>query len=140
MAAPTLLEIMQGIETRLATISGLQVSDTVTGEITPPSAFVGVPPIDNYHATFGRGRMRLSGNIWVFTSRATEWGGQETLAGYADPTGSTSVVAAVYGDKTLGGKVEDIVIRSFRPLGLEEVGQIGYHGGVFEWEAVALGS
>jgi hypothetical protein len=140
MAAPTLLEIMQGIETRLATISGLQVSDTVPGEITPPAAMVGVPPIENYHATFGRGRMRLSGQIWVFTSKADERIGQEALAGYANPTGSTSIITAVYGDKTLGGKVEDIVIRSFRPLGLEEVGEIGYFGGVFEWEVVALGS
>lgn len=140
MAAPTILQVMQGLETRLATISGLQVSDTVPGEITPPAAMVGVPAIDNYHATMQRGRFQLSGQLWVFTSAAVDRVGQEALAGYANPTGTGSVIAAVYGDRTLGGVVEDTVIRTFRPLGMEEVGEIGYFGGVFEWEVIAVGS
>ncbi|HEY5986996.1 MAG TPA: hypothetical protein VIV12_11570 [Streptosporangiaceae bacterium] len=140
MAAPTLLEVMQGLETRLATISGLQVSDTVPGEITPPAAMVGVPAIDNYHATMQRGRFQLSGQLWVFTSAAVDRVGQEALAEYANPTGTKSVITAVYGDKTLGDKVEDTIIRTFRPLGMEEVGEIGYFGGVFEWEVIAVGS
>jgi hypothetical protein len=140
MAAPTLLQIMQGIESRLATISGLQVSDTFTGEITPPAAQVGMPRVTAYHSTMQRGRMQVAGQIYVFTSRADERVGQEQLAGYADPTGSGSVIAAVYGSKTLGGVVEDIIIRSFEPLGADEVGEIPYFVGVFEWEAIALGS
>lgn len=140
MAAPTLLEIAQGIETRLATISGLQVSDTFTGELTPPAAQVGMPRVTAYHSTMQRGRMQVAGQIYVFTSRGDERVGQEALMGYANPTGTGSVVAAVYGDKTLGGKVEDIIIRTFEPLGAEEVGDIPYFVGVFEWEAVALGA
>jgi hypothetical protein len=140
MAAPTLLEIMQGIETRLATISGLQVSDTFTGEITPPAAQVGMPRVTAYHSTMQRGRMQVAGQIYVFTSKADERVGQEALMGYANPTGTGSVVAAVYGDKTLGGKVEDIIIRTFEPLGADEVGDIPYFVGMFEWEVIALGA
>src|SRR5687768_10263773 len=109
MAAPTILQVMQGIEARLATIDGLRVSDTAPDQINPPAAFVGVPPIESYHATMQRGRMRLSPSIWLFTSAAVDRIGQEALAGYADPTGTRSVVAAIYGDRTLGGVAEDCV-------------------------------
>jgi hypothetical protein len=138
--APTILQIMRGIEARLATIDGLRVSDTAPGEISPPAAFCAIPPVDNYHKTFQRGRFGLSPQIWVFTSAAVDRVGQEALAAYANPTGDKSIIAAIYGDKTLGGVVEDIIVRSFRPLGMEEVGLIGYFGGVFETEIIALGS
>lgn len=140
MAAPTILQVMQGLEARLATITGLRVSDTVPDQINPPQAMVGVPPVDDYHETFGRGVFRLEGQIWVFTSAAFDRGGQEALAAYADPTGTKSIISAVYGDKTLGGVVHDTFIRSFRPIGVEEFGAIGYYGGVFDWLVIAQGS
>jgi hypothetical protein len=139
--APTIEQIMDGIETRLATISGLRVSDVSPGQINPPCAIVGVPAITSYHATFGSGRMTLDDiTVTVLVSAAVDRVGQKKLAGYANPTGSTSIKAAVEGDKTLGGVVDDCIVVSFRPLGLDEVGVIGYFGGIFQLRAIAIGA
>lgn len=135
-------QIMDGLEARLATITGLRVSDVSPGQINPPCAIVGVPPVDNYHATFGaNGRVTLdSVTITVLTSAAVDRIGQRLLAGYANPTGDTSVKAAIEADKTLGGVVDDCIVTASRPLGLEEVGVIGYFGGVFNLRVIARGS
>lgn len=139
--APTIADIMRGLEVRLATIDGLRVaSDGQPDQINPPAAIVQVPPIDNYHATFQRGRLVLSPTVLVLVSAAVSRVGQMALAEYADPTGPRSVVTALEGDKTLGGVAEDLVVRSFRPLGLEDVGEIGYFGGLFTLMVIAVGS
>ena len=140
MAAPTIAQVMAGIETRLKTIEGLRTDAYIADQINPPQAIVGVPPVENYHATFQRGRMSLDMEIYIFVSGVLDRQGQVALAEYANPTGTKSVITAIYGDKTLGGVVEDCIVRSFRPLGMEEVGLIGYYGGVFEMSVIALGS
>lgn len=140
MAAPSIAAIMAGIETRLATITGLRVNDVSPGQITPPCAIVGVPEIPNYHGTFGRAKWQLEPTVTVFTSAAHDRAGQLMLAGYADHSGATSIAAAVEADKTLGGVVDDCIVVSFRPLGLDEVGQIGYYGGVFQLRVLAPGT
>lgn len=139
MAAPTILQIMQGIETRLATISGLRTRDISPDQISPPCAIVGVPPIPEYRATFGRGRFRLAPTVTVLTSAALDRAGQQKLAGYADPTGTQSIAAAIEADRTLGGIVEECHVIDFRPLGREEVGLIGYYGGEFTLHVMAPG-
>lgn len=143
--APTIEQIMDGIEARLDTIPGLRASDINPGSVNvsgnASAAIVGVPPVTNYHATFGSGRMTLDDiTVTVLVSSAHDRTGQKRLAGFANPTGTTSVKAAIEADKTLGGVVDDCVVVSFRPLGLEEVGVIGYFGGVFTLRAIAIGA
>lgn len=135
--APTLEQVMTGIETRLATISGLRVAEYITDQILPPKAVVGVPPVEAYHATFNSNRMLLDFPVTVLVSAALDRAGQLKLAGYANPTGTTSVKAAIEGDKTLGGILDDCIVMSFRPLGLEEIGLIGYYGGLFTVRAIS---
>lgn len=137
---PTLPQVMDALAVRLDTIEGLRVAAYMADQINPPQAIIGVPPIDNYHKTFQRGRMELSLSVYVLVSANLDRVGQQLMASYANPTGSQSVVTAIYGDRTLGGTVEDCMVRSFRPLGMEEVGQIGYYGGVFDVMVIALGS
>lgn len=131
---------MAGIETRLATISGLRVNDVAPDQINPPAAFVGVPPIPNYRLTMGRAKYLIEPTITVLVSAAWDRAGQLRLAGYANPTGSTSIITAVEGDKTLGGIVSDCVVDGFSPLGMEEVGLIGYYGGRFSLRVVLDGT
>lgn len=140
MAAPTVLQVMQGIEERLNTIDGLRASYFVADQINPPQAVVGVPPIEDYRATMRRGRWQLQPQVYIFVSATLDRAGQAALAGYADVSGDTSIPAAIEGDRTLGGVVEDCVVDSFRPLGMEEVGLIGYYGGVFDLRVIAPGS
>lgn len=141
--APTIEQVMDGIEARLATISGLRVSDVVPDSVNvtgnAAAAIVGVPPIPSYHVTMGRGRFSLEPTVTVLTSAEYSRIGQKKLAGYANPTGATSIVAAVEGDKTLGGVVDDCIVVDFRPLGIEEAAQIGYFGGVFTLRVQASG-
>lgn len=140
MAAPTVLQVMQGIETRLKTIDGLRASYFVADQINPPQAVVGVPPIENYRTTMRRGRFQLEPQVYIFVGAQLDRAGQAALAGYADVSGDTSIPAAIEGDRTLGGIVDDCVVDSFRPLGMEEVGLIGYYGGVFDLRVIAPGS
>lgn len=140
MAAPDITEVMDGIEARLATIPNLRVSSETAPQINPPQAIVGVPPIPNYHATMGRGRFQVEPTVTVFTSKAYDRTGQRKLAAYANPTGSESIIAAIEGDRQLGGVVHDCIVVSFEVLGLQEVGIIGYFGGRFQLRVVAQGS
>lgn len=136
--APTIEQIMLGVETRLKTITGLRAEEYVPDSINPPCAIVGVPPVE-YHATFGNGHMKLPCTVTVLVSAALDRQGQLKLAGYVNPTGATSIKAAIEGDSTLGGVVSDCKVMSFRPLGIEEVGVVGYYGGVFDLLIVATG-
>lgn len=139
MAAPTILQVMQGIETRLATITGLQTAYYVADQINPPQVVVGPPPIENYRATFGRGRFVIEPQVFILVSATLDKVGQAQLAGFADVSGATSIPAAIEGDRTLGNIVHECVVDSFRPLGMDEVGLIGYYGGVFDLRVVAPG-
>lgn len=136
----TLDQITGGLVTRLKTISGLNVAQFFIGQIVPPVAIVGVPPVTDYHASMGRGTISLEPTIHIFTSSAIDLEGQRALASYADPTGSKSIRAAIEADKTLGGTVQDCIVREFRPLNLEEYSALNYYGGVFTLQLYARGN
>jgi hypothetical protein len=141
----TILQIMQGVETRLATITSprLRVSDTVPDAIDPATtggfAIVGVPAI-NYRLTMGRAKYEIPLSITVLTSAAVSRIGQQNLAQYADPRGANSVIVVIEADPTLGGLVEQCWLTEFRPLGTEEVGVIGYFGGLFSGFVIPSGA
>ncbi len=134
-----LAQVMTGVRSRLASISGLNAHDISPGQITPPAAIVRVPPI-NYRETFQRGVASLPMTVTVLVSSAMDQAGQLKLAAYASPTGADSIIAAIEGDKTLGGVVSDCIVWDFRPLGLDEVGEIGYFGGVFNLRVALPGT
>lgn len=130
---------MAGVEARLATISGLRTSDIIPDQINPPCAIVGVPDVPNYRVTMARGFYELDFTVTVLVSAALDRIGQIKLAGYMNPIGATSIITAIEGDKTLGGAVADSYVRSFRRLGIREVGEIGFYGGEFVVYVVAGG-
>jgi hypothetical protein len=130
----SLEQITQGIEQRLSSISGLRVSDTIPGQINPPQAVVGVPAVESYQAGLNpHERPSLNPTITVLVSSAMDRVGQLELAAYADPTGAKSIPAAIAADSSLGGVVGrgGCLVTRFDPLGIEEVGLIGFYGGRF---------
>lgn len=133
----TLVQIMQGIETRLLTIAGLHTNDISPGQITPPCAIVGVPAVPSYTQTLGPQGWEIFPTVTVLVSAAVTDAGQLALAAYADLSGTNSIPAAIAADKTLGSLVDYCLVESFRPLGNEEVGNVGYYGGVFTLRVVA---
>lgn len=140
MTATTIPAVMAGIETRLKTITGLRTAAYAADQVNPPMAIVAPPAIDNYRATFARGQFVLEPEVYVLVSASLDRVGQTALAGFASPVGAGSIPAAIEGDRTLGGVVSDCVVQSFRPLGVEEVGVIGYYGGVFTLMVIANGA
>lgn len=140
MAAGTLTAIMAGIETRLKTIPGLRTAPYVPDQVNPPIAVVGVPPIPNYHATFAHGKFVLDVPVTVLVSKAVDRIDQPAMAAYADIASTNSIHAAIEGDQTLGGAVDNAVVSDFRPLGNDEVGAIGYYGGVFTVKVICSGA
>lgn len=139
MAAPTIEQVMLGIETRLKTITGLRVAEYKPDQINPPQAIVGVPPIPEYRTTMGRGVFTVEPTVTVLVSAAYDRTGQLKLASYANVSGPSSIPAAIEADRKLGGVVDECWVLSFEPLGMEDVGIIGYYGGIFQLRAVAKG-
>lgn len=137
--AASLPDIMAGLKVRLTTITGLRASDYAPDSPNPPCAFPLVPPIGSYRETMRRGTYVLIVQVVVLTGAQLDRVGQRRLAAYANPTGDQSVRAALEGDPTLGGLVNDVVVDSFDPRGLEEVGLVNYYGGVFAVRIIASG-
>lgn len=129
--AVDLADIMAAIETRLQSIQGLRVSDVIPSQITASEAVVGVPPIPNYQTSLAMGRPELEPTILVLVSKVVDRVGQRKLAAYASPTGPQSIPEVIQADRRLGGVVSDCYVRSFQPLGLQEVGVLGFFGGLF---------
>jgi hypothetical protein len=141
----TITAIMDAIEAALTPVEKLRVSAEIPDQINPypggGHAIVGVPSVPDYHRTMAnRARYIITPTVTVLTSAALDRRGQRALAAFADPSGPSSIAAALETDQTLGGVVENCIVMDFRPLGLEEVGEIGYYGGVFTLRITARGA
>lgn len=130
MATPTLWALMEAVSDQVKEATDLRSEPEIVGRIEPPFLMVGLPPIPDYRATFGRGKVLIENwPLFVLTSAKVDRAGQKRLAEYASWTGAKSVPLALEADRTLGGIAVDLQVNSFRPLGLEEVGIIQYFGG-----------
>lgn len=128
------------LEERLQTIPGFNVTLEPVTSGTPPFGWIGLPPIDDYHATFGGARITFEPTVTVLVSKSNARSGTLTMARFVNPTGDQSVKACIKADKTIGGTVDDCFIVSFAPLDEQEVGILGYFGGRFNLRAIAIGN
>lgn len=135
----TISQVMTAIKTRLATITGLQAYDYASDKPEPPCAFPMVPPIRSYRSTMGRGLYEIEIPVVLLVSAILDRDGQHKLASYASATGSSSIILAIEGDKTLGGTVSDSYVTGFDPNGLEEVNMLNFYGGTFGVHVVLPG-
>jgi hypothetical protein len=100
-----------GLKARLATISGLRCYDYQPDQVNPPFAFPTLEEI-RYHATaMGTGGVEMDFTINLILSRQSERVAQDEIDKYTAFTGTQSVRAAIEGDRTLGGVVDDCVVR-----------------------------
>ncbi len=141
MVAPTIRQIRAGLGARLDTIAGLRVHDTVPGQFSPPAAVVGMP-VRAETETMLRGTDRYEIDVWVVVSRQADTQSEKAVENYLNATGATSVRDAIYGDKTLGGVVNDVYEVSATPsvfpfgTGSNEVTYIGIE---FRYRVLATG-
>lgn len=130
-----LVAIRGGIVGALDTIDGLNVAGFATDSPPPPPAAIVMPGSDNgvdYHLSFGRGLCKIPYRVVLLAARDNPAGSQDLLDGYLSAgTGQTSsVLDALYADKTLGGTVDDLVVDGFDNYGRIEWGGVLWLGAV----------
>jgi hypothetical protein len=100
-------QVRDGLKTRLQTITGLRAYDLVPDTVVPPCAVVGqldfTFDIDN-----ARGLDQAQVDVLVIVQRFSERAGQDKLDAYLAGSGSSSIKAAIEGDRTLGGTVNTL--------------------------------
>lgn len=114
--------LRDGLKTRLSTISGLRAYDTIPGDIRPPAAVVRVESI-NYSSSMGGLTHEVTFNVLLLVSTVLNSTSQDTLDGYLNPSGSTSVLAAIDAGFDLGGICDGTQLKTCR-----NYGQIEYAG------------
>lgn len=115
MALATLAQIRAGLNTRLATITGLQTYAYRPGVVTAPCAFVnGVRDVE-YHGAMTTGLVTWPMSVLVLVSAAPpSVEAQADLDEFISPTGTKSVKAAIEASRpqTLSSVVADCVVES----------------------------
>lgn len=124
----SLATIRDGLKTRLATIAGLQVYDTMPDTANPPCAIVGVPARIAYDFVMRSAVARYEIPVRVFAGRVVEAETQDRLDGYISPDGATSLRAAIDGDSTLNGAAHSTRVTEARDYGVYTLGDVQYIG------------
>lgn len=107
----TVAQVMTGIKDRLATISGLRVTDTIPDVVNPPIAMPALVQV-TYHNAQQQGSVEHTLVVSVVVGRAAERSAQSSLYGFLSSSGATSVRTAIEGDRTLGGVAQTTIVRS----------------------------
>jgi len=127
---PTINQMRTGLETRLATISGLRAYEYIPDNPNPPCAVVQLGRIE-FDQSFRRGVDQYEFRVLLIVGRVAERAAQKTMDGFLDPTGAGSVKTAIEADSTLGGLTVDTRVREMRGLGSIGIGDVTYQTAEF---------
>lgn len=119
---PTISELRNGIATNLATIPGLRTFAYVPDEPKPPIAVV-MPDTVEFDTAFARGLDTYNFIVQLLVTSASDRAAQSNIDAYLDPSGTSSIKAAIERDKTLGGKAQTLrveTIRNYRRVDVNE--------------------
>ncbi len=121
----SITNIRSGLATRLGTITGLRTAATMPDNPNPPIAIV-IPDNINFDNAFQRGMDTLTFRIFLVVGRADERTAQNSLDAYCATTGTSSIKAAIEGDKTLGGSAYNCRVTDMRNYGSVLIGEVTY--------------
>ena len=127
----TFSELRTALATQLATIRGLRTAATVPDNPAPPVAVI-VPVNVEYDVSFGRGTDLYTFSVLLIVGRMSERAAQTTLDAYINPTGATSVKAAINADPTLGGACQSARVTNMVNYGSLIVGDTEYLSADFQ--------
>ena len=99
--------IRDGVVTALSGISGLVEHDTAKAYYADSTVAIVLPGDPLLEPGGHAGKTDVTFVVRVKVSRATADDAQNALDGYVWPSGSSSIVAAIYATPTLGGAVDD---------------------------------
>jgi hypothetical protein len=132
--------IRSGLDTRLATISGLNHSARGPDAINVyPLAFV--LPGDDIQTGLVMTGVGLQGHFHVVVLAGVAGGvdsAQSTIDAYLSPAGTSSIKVAIEGDKTLGGKCDTLWVDSISDYDVVEYNDNKYMGAIIKVMVVAI--
>lgn len=135
MAVATLAQIRSGLNTRLATITGLQTYAYLPATPEVPCAFVGGPRDVSYHDTMQTGLNTWAMSVWVLVSNSTPTVESQTdLDEFVSPTGTNSIRTVLENStspQTLTSVVADVVVESCSGYAIYATEQGSYFGAEF---------
>lgn len=128
-------EVMEGLGSRLETISGLRVAAYPADQVNPPQALVNFPE-EMDDATMGDGSTRAIFPVHLLLDGQNIRSATANLQPYISDTGSQSIKAAIQGDITLGGAVDsaDVIGRIVEYI---TVGSTDYLAATFRVDVIA---
>jgi hypothetical protein len=107
----TVSQVATGLQTRLATISGLRTFNYQPEQENPPFAYPQINSID-YHRAYGGGDVVMNWTVYVIVGRYLDRTAHAQLDDYLSYSGTKSIRAAIEGDLTLGGVCSTLIVRS----------------------------
>ena len=151
--------LRDGLETRLATINGLNAYDVWPATITSPAAIVmpaspsssnvanrtmlgmraseliGASPAVEYERTVAGPDTNYRFDIHLLVAEGSDGEtAQNTLDAYVSDTGASSVPAAILGDTTLNGAADDLRVVRCRFYGTRTINSTAYYAAILEVE------
>src|SRR3972149_433933 len=113
--------IRDALKAALANINGLSAYDTAPDAINVPCAYI-VPASGDYHRTFDGGEMDHHLEVLVLVARWADAGeAQDNLDAYLDPTGASSIKAAIEA-ATLGAHGDAVRVTGYSDYGPHQHG------------------
>lgn len=125
-----------GLAAGVRNVDGLRCSEFVADQVTCPMGALRLEDID-YDLVFADGPATYQFVLTVYLMRANEKGAQQLADAYAEPTGATSVKAAVETAAVAAAMgVDSINVKTFKGIGTAKVGDVDYLAVQFEIEVI----
>ena len=118
-------DIRTALATKIGNISGLRTAATVPDQVNPPIAVI-IPERVTYDEAYARGLVVYTFIVQLVVGKVSERTAQTKLDGFVNPTGSTSIKAAIEADKSLGGVVFDSRVTEMTTYTVVQIGDIAY--------------
>lgn len=129
--------VLDAIETRLQTISGLNVRDRMPERLEVPMAVAWLDTPVEFDLAMQRGLDRWPFSILLFVARADSETAQTNLLAYCAASGSSSIKVALEGGtpaRTLGGVVHTCRVKEVKDVGVAEVAGVPFLYAEFSFE------
>ncbi len=124
----SLADARTGLAGRLQTIAGLRVEKRWPNVVNTPAAIIKPQKGDVWSRTAFSSRSSIFLEVVLLLSAQDLERAQDELDKYCDTSGAKSIIAAIEGDTTLGGKAEDVLIGEWRDSGEIEAGGLMFLG------------
>lgn len=108
--AASVVQVLDGLVTRLQTIDGLRCYDRPADIVAAPAAFTLLEAVDFQNA-FALGDPRMEITVTVIVARTSDRAAYERMSEYVAPTGSRSIRAAIEADRSLGGVCQTLIVQ-----------------------------